>query len=180
MNGARYMTKDTLPVLPSELEKYVKIPYGGLFGNSVIVNLLEEITADPDRNYRPIDLEKILGASAPSIRESITSLTAIGIMQKDAGNQKHPVYRANVQSKRLLALTFLAYAILDDRDRTSCMDEAIIDYCHRSGLVNRIMPLAEATLEKLVITRQIVRVWRNEQTESKNGKQIIDTISQGA
>jgi hypothetical protein len=174
------MSKDTLPVLPSELEKYFKAPYGGLFGNSVMVNLVEEITADPYRNYRPKDLEKIINASAPSIRSSLSTLTLVGILEKDTGNQKHPLYRANVNSKRLMALTFLSYAILDDRDGTACMDEAIIDYCHRYGLIDRIMPLAEATLQKVEYTFVSLKYRQNEQEVSGNQKQIIDITSKGA
>jgi hypothetical protein len=174
------MIKDTLPRLPSELEKYIKAPYGGLFGNSVIVDLLEEITADPYRNYRPKDLEKFINASSPSIRKCLSSLTAIGILEKDTGNQKHPLYRANINSKRLMALTFLSYAILDDRDGTACMDESIIDYCHRYRLIDRIMPLAEATLQKVEYTFVSLKFRQNEQAESGNQKQIMDITSKGA
>lgn len=132
--------KDTLPTLPSGLERYIEKPYGGLFGNSVIVDLLEEIASDPYRNYHLKDLEEIINASSPSIRKSLSTLTSIGMLVKDVGNQKHPVYRANIDSKRLIALTFLSYAMLDDRDGTACMDEAIIDYCYRYRLIDRIMP----------------------------------------
>jgi hypothetical protein len=38
------------------------------------------------------------------------------------------VYRINVASKKFAALSLLAYAILDDRDGTDCMDEAVYDY----------------------------------------------------
>jgi len=125
------MPEDTLPALPLELERYIEKPYGGLFGNSVIVNLLEEIVADPYRNYHPKDLEEIINASSSSIRNSLSTLTSIGILEKDIANQKHPVYRTKINSKRLMALTFLAYGTLDDRDGTTCMDEAIIDYFYK-------------------------------------------------
>lgn len=168
------MTKDALPVLPSELEKYIEAPYGGLFGNSAIVDLLEEIVADPYCNYRPKDLEKIINASAPSIRNYLTSLTSIGILERDIGNQKHPVYRANINSKRLMALTFLSYAVLDDRDRTNCMDEAIIDYCYKYGLIDKIMPLAEATFTKYTVTSVSLKFGQNGQATSGNEKQIFN------
>lgn len=144
--------KEDYPLLPSYLEKYVEAPYGGLFGKSVLVDVLEEIVADPYRNYRPKDLEEIINASSPSIRKSLGLLTSIEILKKDMGNQKHPVYRANINSKRLMALTFLSYSILDDRDGSSCMDEAIIDYCYRFGLIHKIIPLAEATITKYTVT----------------------------
>jgi len=130
-----------LPILPPELERYIEKSYGGLFGNSVITKVLEEIVSDPYRNYHPKDLEEIVNASALSIRNSLSSLTSIGILKKDTDNQKHLVYRANTNSKRLIALTFLSYAILDDRDGTTCMDEAIIDYCYKY----RILVKAKST-----------------------------------
>lgn len=128
------LIEDNLPELPLKLGIYLEKPYGGLFDNLVLTRILEEIVSDPYRNYYPKDLEEIVNASSPSIRKSLSALTSIGILKKDTGNQKHPVYRANIDSKRLMALTFLSYAMLDDRDGTSCMDEAIIDYCYRYRL----------------------------------------------
>ena len=168
------MIKDTLPRLPSELERYIKAPYGGLFGNSGIADLLQEITADPYRNYRPADLEKFTNASAPSIRKWLSSLTAIGILEKDMGNQKHPVYRANTHSKRLMALTFLSYAVLDDRDGTACMDESIIDYCYKYGLIDKIMPLAEATFTRYTVATVSLKFGQAGQATSGNEKQIFN------
>lgn len=170
--------KDDYPLLPSYLEKYVEVPYGGLFGKSTLVDVLEEIIADPYRNYRPKDLEEIINASSPSIRKSLLTLTSIGILGKDVGNQKHPVYRANIDSKRLMALTFLSYAMLDDRDGTTCMDEAIIDYCYRYRLIDKIMPVAVATFMQIKYYSG-----KNEpfgQVNSEGDTQVNEYISQEA
>jgi len=172
------MIKDNLPALPSELERYIEKPYGELFGNSVIAGLLEEIVSDPYRNYHPKDLEEIINASSPSIRKSLSTLTSIGILEKDAGNQKHPVYRANIDSKRLMALTFLSYAMLDDRDGTTCMDEAIIDYCYRYRLIDKLMPVAVATFVRVEYYSG-----RNEpfkQVKSEDDTQVVEYVSEEA
>ena len=171
------MNNDNLPELPSELGIYIEKPYGGLFGNSVIIRLLEEIVSDPYRNYHPKDLEEIVSASSPSIRESLSTLTSIGILEKDEGTQKHPVYRANIDSKRLMALTFLSYAILDDREKTNCMDEAIIDYCYRYNLIDKFLPVAEATIvhfKYIGVNEPVIRV------KSEDNTKIIDYISEEA
>ena len=128
LNSEEDMSEETLPELPKELEKYVHRPYGGLFGNSVQINVVEEIVADPYSDYRPKDLEEIIGASAPSIRRALSNLTTLGLLIKDVSDSQHPVYRPNVDSKKIVALTFLAYAMIDDREGSECMGSAISDY----------------------------------------------------
>ncbi|MCK4734335.1 MAG: hypothetical protein KAT65_17910 [Methanophagales archaeon] len=122
-------------------------PYGGLFGNSVQINVVEEIVADPYSDYRPKDLEEIIGASAPSIRRALQNLTNLGLLIKDVGDAQHPVYRPNLDSNKIVALTFLAYAMIDDRDGSECMNTAISDYYMR---VLRQEELAVATDTKYI------------------------------
>lgn len=122
------MPEEILPKLPKELERYVNKPYGGLFGNSVQIKVVEEIVADPYSDYHPKDLEEMTGASAPSIRRVLNDLTTLGLLIKDSSDAQHPVYRPNLQSKKIVALTFLAYALIDDRDGLECMDNAVLDY----------------------------------------------------
>ena len=64
----------------------------------------------------------------------------MGLLFKDSDDPQHPVYVPNLDSKKLLALTFLAYAFIDDRDGTDCLDDAIKDYCEkvkRKAHINR-------------------------------------------
>ncbi|MBE0516002.1 MAG: hypothetical protein IBX41_01245 [Methanophagales archaeon] len=133
------MEKDEIP---RRLERYVDKPYGGLFGNSVEVKVVEEIVADPYIEYRPKDLEDIIGASAPSIRRALSNLTALGLLIKDSSDAQHPVYRVNLESKKITALTFLAYAVVDDRDGLNCMDKAISNY-----YMNEFWPKIVATAD---------------------------------
>ena len=56
------------------------------------------------------------GASAPNIRRVLNNLTTLGRLIKDSRDAQHPVYRPNLESKKIVALSFLAYALADDRN----------------------------------------------------------------
>ena len=47
------MSGKELPKLPEGFEEYLDKPYGGLFGNTVLAQVVEEIIADPTMDYRP-------------------------------------------------------------------------------------------------------------------------------
>jgi DNA-binding transcriptional ArsR family regulator len=110
------------------LERERRLPYGGLFGDSNLIKVLEQMIADPDLEYRPIDLEKLTKESAPTVRASLKALTSLGLLTKDETDSQHPVYRVNTESKRFIALTFLAYAVLDDKNGTDAMNSVLADY----------------------------------------------------
>lgn len=109
-------------------EKKRRSPYGGLFGESNLAKVIEQVIADPDIEYRPIDLEKLTKESAPTVRLSLKTLTSLGVLLKNETDIQHPVYRVNAESKRFVALTLLAYAVLDDENGTDSMNKMIVDY----------------------------------------------------
>jgi hypothetical protein len=119
------MKKKHYPALPKAAEKGLDAPFDGMFGNSAYAYVLAEIVADPYSDYRPKDLEELTGLTAPSVRMALNHFVKTGILEKDSSNRQHPVFRPNLSSKRLRALTMLAYAIIDDRDKSHHMDEAI-------------------------------------------------------
>jgi hypothetical protein len=125
------MEEEQLPELPEEFEASLKKPYAGLFGDNVQIRIIAEIVANPYRYYRPKLFQEKTGTSLPSIRKALSSLVDMDLLFKDADDPQHPVYVPNLDSKKLLALTFLAYAFIDDRDGTDCLDDAIKDYCER-------------------------------------------------
>lgn len=139
------MPKEKLPELPKELGVYLDKPYGGLFGDNAQIKIIEEIVADPNRSYRPGNFKEMTGESDPSIRKALNNLTRMRLLEKDIG--KHPIYQANMKSKKLIALTFLSLASIDDRDGTECMDFAILDYYFKV-LSEKVHPLAAATALK--------------------------------
>lgn len=141
------MPEEQLPELPKDMGAYLDKPYGGLFGDNAQIKIIEEIVADPHRSYRPHYFEEMTGASAPSIRKALNTLTTLGLIDKDTGDIQHPIYRANLKSKKLVALTFLSLASIDDRDGTECMDFAILDYYFKV-LNEKVQPLAAATAMK--------------------------------
>jgi DNA-binding transcriptional ArsR family regulator len=115
--------------IQEKLEVSPKLPYGGLFGDSNLIKVIEQVMADPDIEYRPIDLEKLTKESPPTVRASLKILTSQGLLFKDETDRQHPVYRVNTESKRFVALTFLAYAVLDDMNGTDSMNKIIEGYC---------------------------------------------------
>jgi hypothetical protein len=103
------------------------IPYAGLFGDTVMARVVEEIVADPHSIYHLKDLEDLTGNSAPRIRDALTMLTKLGLLKSTGG--KHPAYTVDMSKKTFVALTLLAYAVLDDREGSDCMETAVRHYC---------------------------------------------------
>lgn len=132
-------------------------PYGGLFGDNALLRIIEEIVADPYTYYRPKDFEEVTDSSAPSVRKALTMLTKMGLLEKDSRDPQHPVYHPAAGSKTLLALTFLSYAMIDDRDGTDCLKSAIMDYYVKdmeNGNVQKgdaAIKQYDAPLEKIII-----------------------------
>ncbi|VVB62649.1 Uncharacterised protein [uncultured archaeon] len=126
---------DDLPLLSAEDEEKLKIgrlPFGGLFGNTVLLRVIREVIADPYREFRPKKLQILTSSSSPRIKTALDSLVSVGFMKNISVDAQRPVYKANLESKRLTALTLLAYAVTDDRDGTNCMDDEIRYYCNET------------------------------------------------
>lgn len=123
--------KEEYPEAPEKYLRYLKYPYGGLFGNTVHTRIVEKIVANPSRVYRPKDFKDMLGISTTSITKALNDLTGLKLLIKITKDKQRPEYMANMGSKQLYALTFLAYAVSDDRDGTEFMDHAIEDYCNK-------------------------------------------------
>jgi len=136
------MPQKDYPLLSKDVAS--DFPSDGLFGNCSFALVLAEVVADPYSAYRPKDIEELTGLTAPSIRVVLSHLVKIGILEKDSSDKQHPIFRANLASKRLKALTLLAYAIIDDRDKSGHMDDAILHYCN-STLKDLMQPQAIAT-----------------------------------
>ena len=112
---------------PAAAREFSDVPYGGLFGDTVMARVVEEIVADPHAVYHLKDLEDLTGNSAPRIREALGTLTGLGLLKSSGG--KHPAYTVNTSRRSFVALTLLAYAVLDDREGSDCMDTAVRHYC---------------------------------------------------
>lgn len=122
---------------PAPAREFSDVPYGGLFGDTVMARVVEEIVADPHAVYHPKDLEDLTGNSAPRIREALGTLTGLGLLKSSGG--KHPAYTVDTSRRSFVALTLLAYAVLDDREGSDCMDTAVRHYCETRA-PSHIMP----------------------------------------
>lgn len=119
---------EELPELPNELERYLNMPYGGLFGDNIQAKIIEEIVADPYCTYQPKDFEEITGATVQTIIKILNNLTMLKLLKKEITDDKNILYRPNIGSRKIVALTFLSYALIDDRDDSDIMDNSIKDY----------------------------------------------------
>jgi len=146
------------------LRREQRLPYGGLFGDSNLIKVIEQVIADPDIEYRPIDLEKLTKESAPTVRASLKILTSLGLLKKDESDSQHPVYMVDTESKRYVALTLLAYA--DDKNGTDTMDKVIADYL-TSILHQAIQPCVCGTTENDIPKSTIREHWNASVTEKK-------------
>jgi hypothetical protein len=113
--------------IPAADREFSDVPYAGLFGDTVIARVVEEIIADPHSIYHMKDLEDLTGKSTPRIREALLTLTRFGLLESHGG--KHPSYTVDRSKKTFVALTLLAYATLDDTKGSDCMNTATRHYC---------------------------------------------------
>ncbi len=127
----RNVNIEEYPEVPEKYQKYINNPYGGLLGNTVQVQIVEKIIADPDRVYRPRDFKEDLNVSYNSIKKSLLDLTELKLLINVTREKNRPEFKVNPDSKQLWALTFLAYAVLDDRDGTDLMNRNIKEYFNR-------------------------------------------------
>ncbi len=137
------MSEDEYPEFSEEMIEHLGEPFNGLFGNNVQTRVVEELTADPFNIFRPKELEELTDASTPSIRKALKNLVELGLVEKKEKDSQHPVYRVNMDSKVLKALTFLSLALIDDREGSDCMDQAVVEYCEKKNL----FPIVQASSE---------------------------------
>lgn len=143
------MTTEEYPELPQSLEKYLSLPYGGLFGDAVIVRVVQEIVADPNRQFTPKYLKKITGRSLPQITTSLETLVDLKLLYKAQIDPQRPIYEANLASNQLMALTFLAYSTIDDLEGTHCMKDAVFEYCEYCKFDSKVRYKSAISLSNL-------------------------------
>lgn len=120
--------REKILVIDKNEEKFLNAPYGGLFGNAAIVQIVEEMISDPFIEYRVKDLQELLNLSPTSITNSLKTLVNIGLIIKEEQDPQRPVYRINTHSKKFRALTLLTFAVNDDHTGSHLMDHEIERY----------------------------------------------------
>ena len=73
----------------------IKIPFGGIIGNSVIVRVLQELVADPGSTYSQADLSKLTESSKPSVKDAIIRLEKLRFLRKTNKNNTHLKFWSN-------------------------------------------------------------------------------------
>jgi hypothetical protein len=131
--------------LPKSIEVVLDKPFDGLFGDTAELRVLQEIVADPYSNYTHRELMDLTGLSDPSVRRGIRVLIDQGIIRNISSARRSPLYRADLDSKKLTALTLLSYASLDERTGSTSMDDAVRHYCDYIPLNIVVLPLAEGS-----------------------------------
>jgi hypothetical protein len=106
----------------------VDVPFGGLFGSISQQRVLQELVADPYSTYTPRDLTELTELTEPTVREAITALLRLGILRNISRRKMRPVYQVNQDSKRMVAMMFLSYAILDDEYGEDHLTDAVKCY----------------------------------------------------
>lgn len=130
------------PLLPEAFERGLGMPFEGIFGDTVAARVLSEIVADPFSAYSLGELASLTGSSSPSVRNAVTHLLKLGLLTKIPVRARSWVYGVSPGSKRILALTLLTFAILDDRSRSACFD----------GALHQLMPPAIPNVAAIQVT----------------------------
>lgn len=115
--------------LPKSVEAALDKPFEGLFGDTAELRVLQEVVADPYSDYSHHDMMELTGLSDPSVRRGVRVLVDHGIIRNVSSARRNPLYRVDLDSKKLLALTFLSYASLDERNGSTSMEDAVRHYC---------------------------------------------------
>jgi hypothetical protein len=118
-------TKSLLKPKDGKVDK----PFDGMFGDTAELRVLQEIVADPYSDYSHRDLMEFTELSDPSVRRAVRALMDADVIRNISTARRSPMYRANQDSRRLSALMFLTYAILDDKTGSETMDGAVAHYC---------------------------------------------------
>lgn len=98
-------------------------PFGGTLGDTPILKVVEEMVADPFDPYTSQELAEFTGLSLMEVNDALEKLCMVGLV-----TQNGDTYTVNVECKRYLALTLLAYAVLDDAWGTDLMVHVMRDY----------------------------------------------------
>lgn len=115
--------------LPKSMEVALDRPFEGLFGDTAELRVLQEIVADPYSDYSHHDLMELTGLSDPSVRRGVRVLLDHGMLRNISSARRNPLYRTNLDSKKLMALTFLSYAVLDEKTGSTSLEDAVRHYC---------------------------------------------------
>lgn len=163
------MKEEEYPEFSEEMVEHIDEPFDGLFGNNVQTRVVEELTADPFNIFRPKELEELTDSSTPSIRKALKNLVELDLVEKKEEDSQHPVYRVNMDSNVLKALTFLSLALIDDKEETNHMEQAVIEYCEKEDL----FPIVQTSSDTYEVKDESTTSFRREAETAVVSDEII-------
>jgi hypothetical protein len=104
------------------------VPFDGLLGDTIHLKVLATLIAEPCRQFRIVDIAEETGSNSGTISKILRLFEGLKFIEEVVPGAKHPVYRVNCESNKLVALTMLALAIKDDRDGSELMNDTIRHY----------------------------------------------------
>lgn len=165
--------------LPKSAEAILDKPFEGLFGDTAELRVLQEVIADPYSNYSQHDMMELTGLSDPSVRRGFRALVDHGIIRNISSARRNPLYRVNLESKKLLALTFLSYASLDERTGGSSMEDAVRDYCAPSDSHIDFLGIPDARKDSKTKVNG-ARVYLSDVTERRLGEMLEEALKKAS
>jgi hypothetical protein len=117
------------PIKKSSIERYSSQPFDGLLGDTIHLQVLANLIAEPCKQYRIKDIVEQTESNPGTVSKVLRTLEELRFVEEVVPGAKHPVYRVNCESNKLMALTILALAIKDDRDGSELMNDTIMHYC---------------------------------------------------
>ena len=122
--GQKYKVKETIKLPDLLKDKYICTPYAGLFGNTTIAAVVEEMIADPHSTYVVKDLVVLTDRKKKKVKRALKRLIELRVVI----TKNNKEFNTNHDSNIVAALTFLAYGLVDDIYGTDTMLVAIKDY----------------------------------------------------
>ncbi len=165
--------------LPRPAGTTIHKPFEGLFGDTAELRVLQEVVADPYSDYSQHDMMELTGLSDPSVRRGFRVLVDHTIVRNISSARRNPLYRVNLESKKLLALTFLSYAALDERTGSNSMEDAVSDYCAQSDSHIDFLGIPEARKNGKPKVKG-TRVYLSDVTERRLGEMLEEALKKAS
>lgn len=145
------MEKSQIVTLDGPEDSLSSAPFDGVFDTRTQREILEEMISDPFRQYTPSEISDLLGKQFRTLRESFSRLEKLDLIVKDDSDRQRPKYRINIDSHRILALSFYLLAKNDDKFKTQTMKTAMRKYCRKEFPDMFTLPNGTIVMERMIV-----------------------------
>lgn len=129
--GMNTMSERTLPELPENLEEFWTSHMGVIWEFSAGTDCWRDCC----RSNHPLSPEiswRVNGKKTKDGKRCVTKTGPTRVNRECVKRFSPSGISGSGRVEKFIALSLLAYALLDDRDKTRCMDTAILDYYHKT------------------------------------------------